>query len=130
MNSTLYYYKTSGRLVFVRFFGGNLRHFKVNWPLSSTAFKHICDSFWLGKHLKSKLPVQDIRSYALSFCIWFLKTQVWKLKFNKLDFWPAKINFEIDFAGYTVKIHIEIVKIHSFKIDFSNLIFQKSSKDG
>ena len=31
----------------------------------------------------------------------FLKNQVWKIKFDNLDFWPAKINFEIIVAGYT-----------------------------
>ena len=42
-------------------------------------------------------------TFALSMCICFLKNHVGKIKFDELDFYclcsPAKINFEIDFAG-------------------------------
>jgi hypothetical protein len=45
------------------------------------------------------------------------------LVYFELDFYclPAKINFEIDFCR---------LKIQFVQVDFSNLIFQKSSTDG
>ena len=67
------------------------------------------------------------RTYALSICIKFEKSSSINWIFNL----KKKINFEVDF--YTLNRKKNPVwnwlKIQFFELDFSNLIFQKSSTD-
>ena len=64
----------------------------------------------------------------LLICTWIMKNQVGKIKYDKLDFWSAKINFEIDFVGYTGSKN-QVWNGKFVELDFSKRIFQKSSTD-
>ena len=68
------------------------------------------------------------KSFFLSICTWFLKNQVWKIKFDELDFLTS-LNW-IFTASVACKIQVwNRPKIQFIKLDFSNSIFQKSSAD-
>ena len=71
---------------------------------------------------------------ALSICTWFLKNQVWKIKFEKSSStnWILHLQksiLKLIFADYTGSKNPvrNRLKIQFVELDFSNLIFQKSS---
>jgi hypothetical protein len=91
-----------------------------------------CFAEWDTLHHPCNTQWVEIISYPLLICTWFPKNQFWKnqvwrtrcLVYFKLDFYCLrslqKINFKIDLCS---------LKIQFVELDFSNLIFQKSSTD-
>ena len=51
-----------------------------------SAKKNNLQFLWFNTEVGGYDPV------ALSICTWFLKNQVWKIKLDELDSYPAKIN--------------------------------------
>ena len=63
-------------------------------PINSSSV----ESCWDEKKRNAILMLLPWCSIPLLICTWILKSQVGRIRFDKLDFYPAMINFEIDFC--------------------------------